>query len=157
MRSDSSATPTNTEAFPGADLLLDAAARGIRYRAVLPTRRVAPTAEAVAQLAGLSGSLPERGRAARAIIGELDRLGSPATVGMAGGRYFGFVNGSSLPVTVASNWLATAWDQNAALHAMSPTVAAIESIARGWTLDALRLPAESAGAFVSPLADVLHL
>jgi glutamate/tyrosine decarboxylase-like PLP-dependent enzyme len=148
MRSNSSVTHHPREAFPGADLLLDAAARGIRYRAFLPTRRVAPTPEAVAQLSGLGGALPERGRDPRFVIAQLDNLGSPATVGMAGGRYFGFVNGSSLPVTVASNWLATAWDQNAALHTMSPTVAAVESIALRWTLDALRLPADAAGAFV---------
>src|SRR5262245_37670449 len=84
MRSDSSVTLANGEAFPGADLLLDAAARGIRYRAFLPTRRVAPTAEALAQLDQFDGDLPRLGRDPHAIIGQLDSLGSPATVGMAG-------------------------------------------------------------------------
>jgi glutamate/tyrosine decarboxylase-like PLP-dependent enzyme len=67
---------------------------------------------------------------------------------MAGGRYFGFVNGSSLPVTVATNWLATAWDQNCALYSMSPAAAVIEEVALEWVLDVLRLPATAAGAFV---------
>ena len=92
--------------------------------------------------------MPEQGGHPREIIDRLDRLGSPATLTMSGGRYFGFVNGSSLPVTVASNWLATAWDQNCALHVMSPVAATIETVALQWTLDVLRLPKDAAGAFV---------
>ena len=129
-------------------LLLDAAERGIRYRESLENRPVAPTAEAVAALDLLRHPLPESGIDAADVIAQLDRLASPATVTMSGGRYFGFVNGSSLPVTVASNWLATAWDQNCALHVMSPAAAMIEAVALTWTLDVLRLPETAAGAFV---------
>ena len=42
---------------------------------------------------------------------------------MAGPRFFGFVIGGALPVTVAANWLATAWDQNAGLYARTPATA----------------------------------
>jgi len=80
---------------------------------------------------------------------ELDELGSPATLGMNGGRFFGFVIGAALPVSIASNWLTTAWDQNAALHASSPGVAAFESVALDWLLDLLQLPATAGGAFVT--------
>jgi glutamate/tyrosine decarboxylase-like PLP-dependent enzyme len=146
MKRDDNATLAGTEASSA--LLLDAARRGVRYRGEVADRRVSPGAGAIAGLATLDGPLPGRGRAAEAIIDELDRVGSPATVTMSGGRYFGFVNGSSLPVTVASNWLATAWDQNCALHVMSPAAAAIEAVALRWTLDALHLPAASGGAFV---------
>ncbi len=129
-------------------LLEDAAERGIHYRESLDTRGVAPTPEAVSALERFRQPLPDGGTDAAAVIAELDHLGSPATTTMTGGRYFGFVNGSSLPVTVASNWLATAWDQNTALHAMSPAAAVLEEVALGWTLDALRLPARSGGSFV---------
>ena len=128
-------------------LLLDAADRGVRYRESLEARPVAPTVGALAALNQFRQPLPEQGTDASAVIARLDQLGSPATVTMSGGRYFGFVNGSSLPVTVASNWLATAWDQNCALHVMSPAAAVIEEVALRWTIDALRLPA-TAGAFV---------
>ena len=43
----------------------------------------------------------------------------PGQHGMAGPRFFGFVIGGSLPVTVAANWLATAWDQNAGVHGVA--------------------------------------
>jgi glutamate/tyrosine decarboxylase-like PLP-dependent enzyme len=79
----------------------------------------------------------------------LDDVGSPATVASAGGRYFGFVNGSSLPVTVAANWLTTAWDQNAALAAMSPIAATLEEVALGWLVDLFGLPPETTGTFVT--------
>lgn len=131
---------------PVADLLLDAARRGVHYRETLSARAVAPGPEALAALSELRTALPEQGRDPSEVIALLDRVASPATVAMAGGRYFGFVNGSSLPV--ASNWLATAWDQNCAMHVMSPAAATIESVALEWLLDVLRLPATSAGAFV---------
>ena len=154
MSNHDSAIEPGTEAlpasqvFPAADLLLDAARRGVAYRAAAGTRRVTPTADALSGLVELGGELPADGRDPHAVIALLDRVASPATVTMSGGRYFGFVNGSSLPVTVASNWLATAWDQNCALQVMSPAVAALESVALRWTLDALRLPLSCAGAFV---------
>jgi len=130
------------------DLLLDAARRGVRYREALDTRPVAPTAGALAALDQLRHPVPEHGTDAAEVLARLDRIGSPATVTMSGGRYFGFVNGSSLPVTVASNWLATAWDQNCALHVMSPAAAVFEEVALGWALDVLRLPASAGGTFV---------
>jgi glutamate/tyrosine decarboxylase-like PLP-dependent enzyme len=68
---------------------------------------------------------------------------------MAGPRFFGFVIGGALPVTVASNWLATAWDQNAALQVATPGVSAIEQVALRWLLEILGLPPQSAGAFVT--------
>ena len=46
----------------------------------------------------------------------------------AGGRYFGFVVGGSLPVAVAANWLAAVWNQNAALPVMSPVAARLHEV-----------------------------
>lgn len=135
--------------LPDADLLLDAATRGARYRAGINDRPVFPAEASIAALATLGGRLPETGGDPHEILARLDQLGSPATVASIGGRYFGFVTGSSLPITVASNWLATAWDQNPGLHVMSPTGATLERVALQWTLDALRLPIDAAGAFVA--------
>jgi glutamate/tyrosine decarboxylase-like PLP-dependent enzyme len=67
----------------------------------------------------------------------------------AGPRYFGFVIGGALPVTVATDWLVSAWDQNAALHVMSPAVAAIEDCAGAWLLDLFGLPASCSVGFVT--------
>src|SRR5262245_49900424 len=68
---------------------------------------------------------------------------------MAGPRFFGFVIGGSLPVAVAANWLATAWDQNTGLYNSTPGTSMFEEVALKWLLDALQLPSTSAGAFVT--------
>ena len=67
----------------------------------------------------------------------------------AGPRYFGFVTGGSYPVAVAADWLVSAWDQNAALHVMSPAMASIEDAAAGCVLDLLGLPSSASVGFVT--------
>ena len=79
----------------------------------------------------------------------LDDYGSPATVASAGGRYFGFVTGGSLPAALAANWLAGAWDQNAGLWVQSPVAAFLEEVAAGWLRDVFRLPATCGVGFVT--------
>ena len=131
------------------NLLMTAAERAIRYRESLDERPVVPTSAAIEGLAALGGPLPEEPADPAEVLALLDDAGSPATVASAGGRYFGFVIGSSLPVTVAAGWLATAWDQNAALAVMSPVAARLEEIALDWLRDLLGLPSGCGGAFVT--------
>ncbi len=138
-------TPKTTKT----DLLADAAARGARYVAEIGERRVAPRPEDVARLEALSGSLQDNPCDPAEVIAQLDEFGSPATIASTGGRYFGFVTGGALPAAMAANWLAGAWDQNAALVSQSPVAAKLEEIAAGWLLDVLGLPAKSAVGFVT--------
>ena len=79
----------------------------------------------------------------------LDDIGSPATVATAAGRYFGFVIGGSLPAALAANWMAGAWDQNAAMQIMSPVAAKLEEIVLAWMLELLGLPLGSGAGFVT--------
>ncbi len=130
-------------------LLDDAARRAGRYLAHLGARPVAPARAALDALAVFNRPIPEQPCAAEEVLAELDEFGSPATMASAGGRFFGFVIGGSLPVTVAADWLAAAWDQNAGLVVTSPISAALEKVALAWLNDLLRLPAGSAGGFVT--------
>ena len=130
-------------------LLADAATRATRYLSEIATRSVAPTPAALAALAALDTPLPDSPSAPADTLRLLDELGSPATMGMAGPRFFGFVIGGALPATIAANWLTTAWDQNAVLYRASPGVAFIEQVALRWLLDLLRLPPTCGGAFVT--------
>src|SRR5947207_7456125 len=131
------------------ELLNNATLRATRYLDGLDERGVAPTAEALANLSGLDGPLPKEPTDAASVLALLDDIGSPATVATAGSRFFGFVIGGSLPVTLAANWLAGAWDQNAYAPTLSPIAATLEEIALRWLLDVLGLPASSGGAFVT--------
>jgi glutamate/tyrosine decarboxylase-like PLP-dependent enzyme len=137
---------------PYRPLLDEAAARAQRYLAGLEHRPVAPGRDAVAGLDAFDEPLPEGPVDPADTLARLDDLGSPATVATAGGRYFGFVIGGSLPVTVAASWLAAAWDQNAALPVMSPVAARLHEVVSGWLVELLGLPEGSGAAFVTGAA-----
>jgi len=130
-------------------LLADAADRARRYLAGLDDRAVVPDRAALSALASFDEPLPESPGDPAATLALLDEAGSPATVTSAGGRYFGFVTGGSLPVAVAANWLATAWDQNTALPVMSPVAARLHEVVTRWLADLLGLPAGTAVVFVT--------
>jgi glutamate/tyrosine decarboxylase-like PLP-dependent enzyme len=131
------------------DLLHDIARRSTDYLNGLESRPVFPPVEAIERLAALDTPLPDQGLSAAEVAALLDEVVGPATVASAGPRYFGFVTGGSLPAALATNWLAGAWDQNAAFAVMSPAAAALEQVALRWVLDALNLPAGAAAGFVS--------
>lgn len=130
-------------------LLADAADRAATYLEGLPSRTVAPSAEAVAALSHFDRQLPEHPMDPSRVLQDLDEFGSPGTGASAGGRYFGFVIGATLPAALAANMLATSWDQNAALTIISPTTARLELVALRWLLDALHLPPTCAAGFVT--------
>lgn len=131
------------------DLLRDAATRSISYLEGLDERRVSPSPEAVARLSVLDVDLPQQPTDPRVVLQQLDDIGSPATMAMAGPRFFGFVIGGALPATVAASWLATAWDQNTGLYNSTPGTATIEQVALRWLLDVLDLPRGVVGSFVT--------
>ena len=130
-------------------LLEQTAEQAITYLEGLGTRGVAPTEDAITRLDAFDHALPEGPADPEAVLRLLHEIGSPATMAMAGPRFFGFVIGGALPVALAANWLATAWDQNSALYKVTPATAALEQIALRWLLDLLRLPADCGGAFVT--------
>jgi glutamate/tyrosine decarboxylase-like PLP-dependent enzyme len=134
---------------PIAGLLREASERATRYLEALPARKVAPTREAVDGLARFDTPFAERGTPAEQVIRELDEIGSPATMAMAGGRFFGFVIGGALPATVAASWLATAWDQNTGLYDVTPATAELERIALRWLIELFGLPAGTGAGFVT--------
>ena len=131
------------------ELLHSVALRAARYLEDIQQRRVSPSAEAVRDLSQFDEPLPEGPTAPEDVIRMLDEVGSPATMGVAGPRFFGFVIGGSLPAALGANWLASAWDQNAGLFAATPVSATLEEVSLRWLLDVLALPAGCGGAFVT--------
>src|SRR5271156_671414 len=130
-------------------LLAETADRAARYLEEIDHRRVAPSEEDIARLEALGGPLPQGPSDPAEVLALLDDIGSPATMASAGGRYFGFVIGGSLPAALAANWLAGAWDQNAAMQVMSPVASKLEEIVLQWMVDLLGLPDGSGAGFVT--------
>ena len=139
----------NTSFSSVRDLLDDAARRGKRYLEILDDRGVAPSAAAIERLKLFEEPLPEDSQDPKETLRLLDEAGSPATMAMAGRRFFGFVIGGALPVTVAANWLATAWDQNTGLFTATPGTSTLEQVALRWLLDVLGLPPSAGGSFIT--------
>jgi glutamate/tyrosine decarboxylase-like PLP-dependent enzyme len=130
-------------------LLELAAQRSIAYLESIESRHVAPKPQALAGLTLLDEPFPEEPTDPELTLRLLDERCSPATMAMAGPRFFGFVIGGSLPIALAANWLAGAWDQNSALYNVTPGTAHLEQLALRWLLSLFRLPANCGGAFVT--------
>ena len=115
----------------------------------LPDRHVAPRATRDELMRAFNVELTEEGEDDTHVLDAMAAAGERGTMGTAGPRFFGFVIGGSLPVTVATDWLLSAWDQNSGIYAAAPVIAVLEEIAHEWLLDLLQLPKESSAGFTT--------
>lgn len=115
----------------------------------LADRPVGPSRTAHDLGAAFGGPLPRQGMPAEEVIDFLARNAEPGLMAMPSGRFFGWVIGGTLPAALASDWLVSAWDQNAGLRYATPAAAAIEESAGAWLLELLGLPRESDVGFVT--------
>ncbi len=130
--------------------LLDAtAARARAFLDGLESRAVSPAPESIERLQEFDVPLPQGTARPEEVLERLDRVGSPAAMGSAGGRFFGFVIGGALPAALSASWLASTWDQNAWSTMTSPVAAKLEEVALRWLIDLFELPSETGGAFVT--------
>jgi glutamate/tyrosine decarboxylase-like PLP-dependent enzyme len=97
----------------------------------------------------LARPLPERGTPAPQVLDELVADTAGGLLGSQGGRFFSWVIGGSLPAAMAADWLTTAWDQNAGIHAASPAASVAEEVAGAWLKQLFGLPPEASYAFVT--------
>jgi glutamate/tyrosine decarboxylase-like PLP-dependent enzyme len=130
-------------------LLRSASSRAVRYLTGLRSRMACVGKDDLDRLAEFDSDLPPFGEPAEQVLAMLDRIGSPATTASAGPRFFGGVIGGAHPISVAAQWLAAAWDQNACLFEFSPVGCYLEEVVIKWLGDLLGLPACCGGALVT--------
>ncbi len=118
------------------------------YLATLGERRVGASLGYEDVLASLDRPMPELGEDAEIVLDALAAL-EPGMNATAGPRYFGFVTGGALPVTVAADWLVSTWDGPHFGRVVSPAGAAVEDVTSRWLLEALDLPREARVGFVT--------
>jgi glutamate/tyrosine decarboxylase-like PLP-dependent enzyme len=128
-------------------LLRTAAEHAVTYLSDLDGRRVSPDRDL--ELSQLGGVLPDEGTDPESVLKLLSEVAAPATMAMAGPRFFGWVIGGSHPVGLAADWMASAWDQNTIFAEATPATVELEAIALRWIIEAARLPEGCWGAFVT--------
>jgi glutamate/tyrosine decarboxylase-like PLP-dependent enzyme len=130
-------------------LLEETCALAVSYLDGLSTRPVGALGSVEELRSRLRIPLPREGADPAAVVRKMAFDVDRGLVASAGPRYFGFVTGGSLPASLAADWLASAWDQNAVLSIASPAAGVIEETVQDWILDLLDLPRESSVGFVT--------
>lgn len=110
---------------------------------------VAATASLQTLRARLTKSLNSESMPAEQVIDELVADAEGGITRSAGGRFFGWVIGGSLPAALAADWLTSAWDQNAASYSCGPAAAVIEEVCGTWLKDLLGLPGHASFALTN--------
>lgn len=130
-------------------VLQETLAHALAYLSSLPRAPVAATAT-LEQLRGrLDRPLPAGPRDARMVINELVRDVEGGLTGSAGGRFFAWVIGGSVPAALAADWMTSAWDQNAGMFTVAPAAAVVKEVCGRWLLDLLALPPSASFALVT--------
>ncbi len=123
--------------------------RAVSHLDQLEESSVAATVDAETLRARLNKPLNNRSLPPQLVVEELARDVQGGLLGSAGGRFFGWVIGGTLPAAVAADWLTSAWQQNAALYACSPAAAVAEETVGWWLKDVLGLPQTASFALVT--------
>jgi len=135
-------TPTDATLARAAELARE-------FAATLPDRPVHATASLEELRSRFGGPLPDDGEDPVAVVEALADNARGGLVASAGPRFFGFVIGGGLPAAVGADWLATTWDQNAALYVVGPAAAVAEEVAGAWAADLFGLPADVSVGFTT--------
>src|SRR5258708_6058178 len=88
----------------------------------IDSRPIATTASVAQMRQRLARPLADRGVAAVQVIDDLVADTAGGILGSQAGRFFGWVIGGGGPAAMAADWLTTAWDQNAGVHACAPAL-----------------------------------
>ena len=138
--------PTET---PERTALTRAAEHALAWLEGLDGQPVATTASVAELRARLGRPLADRGVAATQVIDDLVADTAGGILGSQSGRFFGWVIGGGMPAAMGADWLTTAWDQNAGIHACGPAASIVEEVAAGWLREIFDFGPETSVGFVT--------
>ena len=121
----------------------------IGYLQGLPSSHVGARASLEELRKRLGKELPEGGSDPAEVIDQLVEDVRDGLAGSAGGRFFGWVIGGSVPAALAADWLTSTWDQNAGMFSVAPAAAVVEEVVGRWLCELLELPDAASFALVT--------
>lgn len=121
----------------------------LEYLESLNSQPVAPAASLSELRTRLGKDLNEEPIADATVIEQLVQDTAGGIMRSAGGRFFAWAIGGSVPAALAADWLTSAWDQIATLYASGPAAAVAEEVAGGWLKDLLGIPQSASFALVT--------
>ncbi|MEZ5184447.1 MAG: pyridoxal-dependent decarboxylase [Candidatus Nanopelagicales bacterium] len=107
----------------------------------MPERHIPAIKDTDDLRAAFGGPLPQGPSDPVAVLDELVTAAEPGLAALGSPRFFGFVIGGAFPVSIAADWLTSAWDQNVGLREVTPAHSAAREAVQAWVLDLLGLPA----------------
>ena len=119
------------------------------YLESLDRASVAATVDLVTLRNRIGKALPNEGVSPEQVVADLVKDVAGGILGSAGGRFFGWVIGGSVPAALAADWLTSAWDQNSGHHSCGPAAAVVEEVSGKWLKEILGLPAHASFALVT--------
>ncbi|MGH3481541.1 MAG: aspartate aminotransferase family protein, partial [Nocardioidaceae bacterium] len=129
--------------------LVRAAELSRAYLESLPTRPVWARKTYEDILERVTQPLQDEPIAPDKVVDELADWVEPGLSATPSGRFYGFVIGGVVPAALGADWLTSVWDQNVGLLSLTPAASAAETVASGWLLDLLGLPAMSAVGYAT--------
>jgi glutamate/tyrosine decarboxylase-like PLP-dependent enzyme len=129
--------------------LQTAAAYAASYLSNLDQGPVGAVTDAATLRQRLAKPLSPFGLPAEQVIRELVADVEGGLHAIAGGRFFAWVIGGSLPAALAADWLTSAWDQNAHNFGTGPAAAMVEEAVGAWLKEIFSLPHHSSFALVT--------
>ena len=131
-------------------------AHSVSYLESLGERPVAKevTSQGLRNLIG--GELPLHSSAPEKVIDEMAAALDAGLIASGGPRFFGYAIGGTFPVSLAADWLVSAWDQNVPYYVSSPAMAVAEETAAEWMVELLGLTKGSAVGFTSGAQEAIY-
>lgn len=120
-----------------------------KYMDNIEDMRVFPDQKSLDKLEHFDEPLQAKSADPFKVLQSLQHFGSPATTAQTGGRYFGFVDGGAVPVSLAAKWMSDVWDQCGGLYVISPINGKLEMVCEAWLKQVLGLPDSTVAGFVS--------
>ena len=135
--------------IPYAPLLRQTTEHALAYLQALPDAPVGATATLEQLRERLGYPLPNSPQDPAKVIRQLVANVEGGLTGSAGGRFFAWVIGGSVPAALSADWLTSTWDQNAGMFTVAPAAAVVEEVCGRWLLELLALPATASFALVT--------